>query len=404
VISLGYITKCRVCGSSDLKPFLDFGKQALANSLLPSRTSKEKSYPLALTWCSQCHLAQLTYTVNPKKLFSSYVWTTSSSNTAKVFSKTFYNLIISKLSYNQKKILDIGSNDGTFLEPFKKHGCEVLGVDPASNIAFYANKHGISTIQGFFSNSLAKKVQKEFDKFDVVIARNVLPHVSNTNDFVNGITRCLNDDGMAVIEFHYAKKIMDELHYDSIYHEHLCYFTLETIEYLLNKHHLYIHDVRDSPISGGSLIVYCRKFKATSKKLNSYKTKERNSFKDWSQFADRTYIHMLDFTNLIKDSKHHYGTLYGYGASARSSTLLNVCGVDSSFINEIADGSILKQGKYTSGTHIPIKLPKEMMKRNPKCICILAWNLSDEIISILRKQYKYKGKIIIPLPGDPRII
>jgi len=404
VISLGYITTCRSCGSDFLEDILDFGEQALANGLVISATTKDKKYPLSLVRCSNCHLVQLNYTVPPDILFSNYVWVTSSSDMAIDHSIKFYNtLVLEKLNSKQRKILEIGSNDGTFLKPFKEMGFEVLGVDPAENIAKIANDAGINTICGFFGRDLAMKLSK----FDVVIARNVIPHVSNLNEVIWGIKKCLHPKGLAVIEFHYAKTILDELHYDSIYHEHLCYFTVETIETLLNKYGIYIHDIRESPVSGGSLILYCRLYPdgILSRYLNNasknYISKEDNSLRRWRNFACDTSNHIKKLQDFIAKAKDTYGKVYGYGASARSSTLLNVSHLK---LSKIADINPLKQWKFTSGNHIPVVSPEALMNNKPKCICILAWNLSDEIIRTLRDKYNYKGPIIKPLPGDPKYV
>ncbi|MDO8742954.1 MAG: methyltransferase domain-containing protein, partial [Candidatus Azambacteria bacterium] len=256
------IDSCRVCNSVNIVPFFDLGKQPAANSLLKSPIQKENFYPLSLSWCQDCNLVQLNETINPEELFSEYVWVTATSKTAQEFSEVFCQELINRTN-NPKDgyVLEVASNDGTFLVPFIKKGYKVLGIDPAKNIVDMAMAEGVQTKCVFFNREAAEKILEENGPAKIIFARNVLPHVANTRDFVEGLQMCLDMEGTLAIEVHYAKKILDELHYDSIYHEHLCYFTLRTIERLLNDFGLFIFDITLSPISGGSIIVYAKREK-----------------------------------------------------------------------------------------------------------------------------------------------
>lgn len=404
------ISECRVCKNKNIREFFNLGNQPFANSLLKTPNEKEKFYPLSLSWCPNCNLVQLNHTADPKELFSNYVWVTATSKTTKEHAVNFYKKIISRTkSLAEGYVLEVASNDGTFLIPFIENGYKALGVDPAKNIVDMAIKEGVSTICGFFGEEMAREIIEEHGHAKVVFARNVLPHVANLHDFVKGLKLCLEDKGLLVLEVHYAEKICEELHYDSIYHEHLCYFTLKSIEYLLNQNGLFVFDIEKSPISGGSLVLYIKKNKTEGKPIvQSYREVEKeielNELNSWEEFAKKAYSHREKLLKIVNDLKKEGKTIVSYGASARSSTLLNFCGIDTRFISVIADQNPLKQGFYTAGTHIPIESPEKAMEKNPDYVFILAWNFTDEIIDILKGRFNYTGKCIIPLPKNPKIL
>lgn len=399
------ISSCRVCQSTGITDFLDLGNQPYANSLLKSPDQKEKFYPLSLSFCSNCSLVQLNHTANPKELFSNYLWVTATSKTANKYAKAFATEVIKRVqNLKQGYVLEVASNDGTFLVPFIKKNIKVLGIDPAQNIADLAVKNGIPTQAKFFGVKAAEETVKDLGPAKVVIARNVLPHVAKLHDFVLGMYTALADDGLLVIEFHYAQKIYQELHYDSIYHEHLCYFTLRSFEILLNQFNFYISDIGESPISGGSLVVYATKGKTKeSKAVSSYRKAEKkikvNELESWQDFAKKVINHRKALLKIL--NKYRGKRIIGYGASARSSTLLNYCQIDSKILPVIADQNPLKKGLYTAGTHILIESPETAFRKKPDIVVILAWNFAKEIIKILKEKFKFHGVCIIPLPNNP---
>ncbi len=255
----------------------------------------------------------------------------------------------------------------------------------------------------------SEEIINKHGKARTVIVRNVLPHVANLHDFVQGLQMCLEDDGLLAIEFHYAAEIFEELHYDSIYHEHLCYFTLKSIENLLNRYGIHVYDIKESRISGGSLILYAKKKKEKeTDKVTYYRDlEEKNGINDldsWQDFAEKVRNHRKQLLEILKDTMDSGGNVVGYGASARSSTLLNYCEIDSRYISMIADQNELKHNHYTAGTHIPISSPQIVMKNNPDYVFILAWNFKDEIIEKLKNDFNFKGKCILPLPNNPKIV
>jgi len=405
------ITTCRVCGSDRIEGFFDLGKQPLANSLLDTPDDQEEVYPLSLSYCHECSLVQLDETVPPEKLFLHYLWVTGTSATAQKHANTFYEACVSRLNNPDKKgyVLEVASNDGTFLIPFQKGGYSVLGIDPAKNIAAMAVEQGVPTEAIFFGSKSAADIVSRKGKAEIVFARNVLPHVAETRDFVDGLQTCLSDTGVLAIEAHYAKIILEELHYDSIYHEHLCYFTVKSMERLLESFGLYVFDLAESPISGGSLVYFATKEKKDpSARLISYREREEadktNDFDQWKDFAKRSFEHRDALTAMLNTEKTKGSKIVGWGASARSSTMLNFCGIGPDVVPVIVDLNPLKQGKFTAGTHIPIKNDEEVMKEGPDCVFLLAWNFRDEIAARLAERFGFKGICIVPFPKEPHVM
>ena len=394
------IKKCRFCLNKKLTLVIDLGKQPPANSL-QKKFNKQKNIPLKILRCNKCTLLQLSATVKPEYLFSKYVWVTGTSKIIKKYRKFFVNKILNKNKHNKKKLLEVASNDGFFLEKFKKKNFEVIGVDPAKNIASKANKKGIKTLPIFFNEKSAKLIAKKYFYPDIVICRNVVPHVENINGLMKGISRILSEKGKLYIEFHYAENLSKELHYDYIYHEHIFYFTYFSIKKILNKNNLYPIDYFKSPISGGSIVLEISKIKNKESedlmKLKKYEKKIKiNTNNYWLNYFKKCLNHKIKLNNILKNYKKN--EVIGYGASARSSTLLNFCNIDFNKIKFIFDINKLKHNLLTAGTNIRIIKPNKKALKNIRCIIILAWNFKTEIISFLKNKLNYKEKIIVVLP------
>ncbi len=403
------IEKCRVCESKEVTGFFDLGVQPLANSLLDRPDQPEKKYPLSLSYCHNCSLVQLNETIPPEVLFSRYVWVTGTSKAAKDFAEDFYKELIARTKNARSGYaLEIASNDGTFLKPFLQNGHDVLGVDPAENIVAMAEKEGVPTKCAFFGVTAAKQIVKEKGRAKMIFARNVMAHVANTHDFVEGLREALSDDGILAIEAHYAGVILEGLQYDAIYHEHLFYFTLKSLAWLLRAHGLYVFDVLQGPISGGAIIVYAKKQKSeVSQNVLLWQEHEEiqkmNIGESWQNFAKQARAHREKLLAILDDISKKGERVVGWGASARSSTMLNFCGIDAGILPEIIDMNPLKQGRYTAGTHIPIVSAETGMKSNPGMVFILGWNFSAEIMGALRNKFNFKGSCLVPLPREPRI-
>ncbi|SVC89148.1 uncharacterized protein METZ01_LOCUS342002, partial [marine metagenome] len=255
------INACRICDSVESLDILNLGEQPPANSLYKVGENSPPSVPLRLVFCKECSTVQLGEDVDPEYLFGEYLWTTGTSDTAIKYSEQFTKKALNHINQldNKPFVVEVASNDGTFLMRFQETDCKVLGIDPATNIAEIASKNGILTQVEFFSESLAQQLLDEHGTADIVYARNVIPHVKEVHSVISGIRILLGESGVGIIEFHNAALILEQLHYDYIYHEHLFYYTLTTIDYLLKKYDLSIFDISESPISGGSWVVYFSK-------------------------------------------------------------------------------------------------------------------------------------------------
>ncbi|MDO9181959.1 MAG: NAD-dependent epimerase/dehydratase family protein [Bacteriovorax sp.] len=403
------ITNCRIFKESKLEVFFDLGDQPPANSLRTSLDEKIPTAPLTLAWSEKAKTVQLTVDVKREFLFRNYVWVTGTSKTAIEHSHFFAEQLLKRSPKPSPFVVEVASNDGTFLKPLIEKGLKVLGVDPAINIAEEAARNGIPTNPDFFGVDAANKVIKEHGKADVLFARNVIPHVENIHDVMNGFASLLEDEGLGVIEFHHAGKILKELHYDSIYHEHMFYYSLEGMTKMLNHFGFHPFDLEYSPISGGSFIVYfSKKQKLVSDKLKAAAALEVesriNEKSEWDLFAKRCVEHKSQLLHLMENELKEGRKVVGYGASARSSTLLNYCEINGKYLTAIADKSPHKHNKYTAGTNVLILSPNKALALKPDTILLLAWNFEDEILAELKEVYKFKGRVIIPLPNKPRVI
>jgi len=399
------IKNCRISGSSNLVTILEFGNQPLANALKKTPDEAEDKFPLTLMYCPDSSLVQLKETIDKEVLFSNYTWVTGTSPSTRDYARLFFQRVIGVAKPDPDDlIMEIASNDGTFLVPFMEgvyHN--ILGVDPAENIAREANRRGVRTLDKFWSKKVSEEIVSDFGNAKVVIARNVIPHVSELHDVIAGIENVLKDDGVGIIEFHYAGQILQELHYDSIYHEHLCYFSIKSITCLLDLHGLIPFHIDTSPISGGSYVIYFSKtkFRQTDDYLKLVEKENSsgvNEIQTWKKFAKACYEHRQKSMDIAKSFSSK--TVLGFGASARSSTYLNFCGFGSTHIKAIIDNNPLKQGMYSPGSSIPIVSMERGMQMKPDLIFIFAWNFRDEVVKECRMN-GYKGQFLVAFPNKP---
>ena len=399
------IQNCRISGSSNLIAILELGNQPLANALKKAPDETEDKFPLTLMYCPDSSLVQLKETIDKEVLFSDYTWVTGTSPSTRDYARLFFQRVVEVAKPDSDDlVIEIASNDGTFLIPFIE--CDyhnVLGIDPAKNIVREANQRGVRTLYRFWGKQVSEETVADFGNAKVVIARNVIPHVSELHDVIAGIEYALRDDGVGIIEFHYAGQILQELHYDSIYHEHLCYFSIKSITYLLNLYDLVPFRIDTSPISGGSYVIYFskKKFQQSDNYLNLLEKENLfgvNEIQAWKKFAKACYEHKQKSIDIAGSFSSKI--VLGFGASARSSTYLNFCGFDSTHIQAIIDNNPLKQGMYSPGTSIPIVSLERGMQMNPDLIFILAWNFRDEVVKECRIN-GYKGEFLVAFPNSP---
>jgi SAM-dependent methyltransferase len=401
---------CRSCGSRHLELVLSLGETPLANALLTEDqlTQPEARYPLDLAFCPECALVQITETVPPEQLFSHYLYFTSFAETMLRHAEQLAKRVIETRGLGAGSlVIELASNDGYLLQFYHQAGVPVLGIEPAANIAEAARQRGIKTLTRFFGTEVADELHREGTLADVVHANNVLAHVSDLNGFVAGIARVLKPDGVAIIEVPHVKPMVESLEFDTIYHEHLCYFSLIALQALFNRHGLTVVDVERLPIHGGSLQLHVGSSGTPSDAVCKLLEEEKAAGLDrvgfYAEFGSRVRGLKGDLRGLLADLKKDDAHVAGYGASAKGSTLLNYCGIGRETLDFVVDRSTVKQGLYTPGTHLPIVAPEVVQERRPDYLLLLAWNLTDEILQQQHAHRERGGRFIIPVPA-PKVI
>ena len=396
---------CRSCGSRHLELVLSLGETPLANALLTEDqlTQPEARYPLDLAFCPDCALVQITETVPPEQLFSHYLYFTSFAETMLRHAEQLAKRVIETRRLGAGSlVIELASNDGYLLQFYEQAGVPVLGIEPAVNIAEAARQRGIKTLTRFFGTEVADELHREGTLADVVHANNVLAHVSDLNGFVAGIARVLKPDGVAIIEVPHVKPMVESLEFDTIYHEHLCYFSLIALQALFNRHGLTVVDVERLPIHGGSLQLYVGSSgtpsDAVCKLLDEEKAAGLDRVGFYAEFGSRVRGLKGDLRGLLANLKKDDASVAGYGASAKGSTLLNYCGIGRETLDFVVDRSTVKQGKYTPGTHLAIHDPAKLLEDMPDYVLLLTWNFADEIVAQQAEYRRRGGRFIIPVP------
>jgi nucleoside-diphosphate-sugar epimerase len=383
---------------------LSLGSTPPANAFLKNGEigKPEQFFPLDLYFCKHCSFVQLLDIVSPELLFRNYVYLSSVSTSFVAHFEELAETICNRFNLSAGSLIaDIGSNDGILLRPLKERGMRVVGVDPATKIAELATKSGIETIGEFFTPEIAKKIAAEKGHAKIVTATSVFPHIDNLDSFVAAVRNLLSADGIFIIEAYYLVDLLEKNLFDTIYHEHLSYFTVRTIAHLLGRLGMEVFDVEKTNTHGGSLRIFAQKAGGpypVQLSLRRFLTDEsrRNldSTSTYIDFARRLEEGKKGLKQVLTELRASGKRVAGYGAAAKANTLLNYFGITSEILEYIVDDSPWKQGLYTPGTHIPVVSSDELRKREPDYILILAWNFANSIMN----KYMHLGKFIIPVP------
>jgi nucleoside-diphosphate-sugar epimerase/SAM-dependent methyltransferase len=399
-------TDCHSCGTHGLLPVLDLGKMPKSDGLVAdAAVGREQRYPLQLGYCPSCALVQLLETPPAEDMFGAgYLYFSSYSQDLLEHSRANASELVERLDLDDRSlVVELASNDGYMLRNFAERNIPVLGIDPAPRQGEVARRSGIETLTAFFSRDLALKLRDERRRADLIIANNVVAHVADTNDFVAGIRALLKDDGLAVVEFPYVRDLIDKCEFDTIYHEHLCYFSVTSADALFRRHGLYINDVRRIPIHGGSLRLFLRPIEARQASVLSLLYEEKtlgvDSYAYYETFAGRVRDFRSAARKLIGDIKASGKRIAAYGAAAKGTIMLNYLGFNGSTLEYVVDKNVHKQGMHIPGVGLRIHDPGRLIEDRPDYLMILPWNFRDEIIRQQTGYHDAGGRFIVPIPN-----
>lgn len=375
---------CRICDSNNLTPVIDLGEQPWCNHFLTKEElGEEPFYPLRVLFCNSCKTSQLDYTVKKEIMFGNHTYLSGVTNSLSAHFKTIALDVNSRFSYKEKKsVLDIGSNDGTQLKHFQELGWEVLGVESSIKTAEIANNNGVPTLNKFFNLETMKGIGRKYDVFN---AAGVFFHLEELHSVTSAIKFGLSDDGIFVVQFLYMKSIMENNAFDQIYHEHLLYYTLETINVLLRKHNLEMFDAYLAPIHGGQMIGFVshpgmyKKTERYHKLVEDEEFSKCNELESYFSFADRIKVMKNENINFLCEAKKMGKTIYGMGAPVKGNTLLNYFNVGTDLIDCLLEKNELRKDLFSPGMHIPILIEKDVTTV-PDIYYVLAWNFKKEIL------------------------
>ena len=406
------MNNCMVCDSAKVEIFLDLGSTTLANKFLTidELAGPEPSFPLRVGFCHGCGHVQLTESVPPGAMFTDYLYVSGVSDTLKAHLHDLSDVIVERYRPSARDlVVDIGCNDGTLLNGFRRHGMRVLGVDPAENLAALTKDSGVDRYVGFFDSKSAKEIVQRWGKASIVTSTNSFPHIPQLNDFMRGLETVLAPGGVFVIEAHYLADLLEQVAFDTVYHEHVSYWALKPMMTLFERHGLVVTNAERIPLHHGQLRVCVQRRgegvvqPAVAQILEMESARGLGRFETYEIFSQQTMKIKTSLATTLRQLKAQGYTIAGYGAPAKGNTLLSFLDLGPDLVAFIADRSPLKQGRYTPGTHIPVVSPTRLLTEQPDYVLLLAWNFADEVISQQAEYRNRGGRFILPVP-EVRII
>ena len=401
-------TSCRICENPALLPILSLGAQPLANSLLEAGELQqpERRFPLDLAFCPACSLVQITTTVSPDLLFRDYLYFSSFSERMLSHARAITTRVIDEERLSPESlVVEIASNDGYLLQYFVRAGVPVLGVEPARNIAAVARQRGVRTHEEFFGLDAARELAARGDRADVMFANNVMAHVADVNGMVEGVKVLLKESGVGIFETPYVADFVDRNEFDTIYHEHLCYYSLAALETLFARHGLEVFDVERLDIHGGSLRIFVAHAgrRPITAAVRALRDEERDrgilTHAFYGDFANRIGRLRAALRDVLTGLHLQGRRIAAYGAAAKGAILLNVFGIGVDLIDFAADRNTHKQGRYMPGCHVPVVDPVRLLDDKPDYVLLLAWNFADEIVKQQAEYLRRGGRFIVPVPN-----
>jgi cyclopropane fatty-acyl-phospholipid synthase-like methyltransferase len=399
--------RCRICKGGNLIEFLDLGIQPHCNSFLREDQLKdpEPKYPLKMMFCPDCKLAQLSYVVDADIMFKDYLYVSGTTRTLSEHFRCSAEKLTQKFSLKPDSlVVDIGSNDGTFLKHFQDLGMRTVGVEPADNIAEIAAKNGVETVNDYFSEKTAQKIRAEKGAASLITAAGVFFHIDDMDDVCRGIYELLADDGVLHVQAIYLGDVLKQNSFDNIYHEHLSLYTVTPLTELFSRFGMTIFDLEHSDIHGGTMLYYvCREGarpinESVEKQLEYERSMGWDKLQAYEEFAERVHSIRKELKNILTDLKSQGKRIAAYTAPAKGNTLLNFCEIGPETLECAAERAPLKIGLFTPGTNIPVMDEDEVMKNPPDYFLLLAWNFKDELLQKNQAFRDKGGKFIIPIP------
>jgi SAM-dependent methyltransferase len=409
IVMTDHEQSCRFCGAQLHHTVVDLGMSPLCESYIPEEkvNAMEPFYPLHVKVCDQCYLVQLDEYVSAEDIYSEYAYFSSFSDSWLKHVSDFTDMIVERLGLDENSfVVELASNDGYLLKNFVTKNIPCLGIEPAANIAKTAEANGVPSLVRFFGENTAKDMVANGQQADLIIGNNVLAHVPDLNDFVKGIKTLLKLEGTVSIEFPHLMRLMEQNQYDTIYHEHFCYFSWITVEKVFAAHGMRLFDVEELPTHGGSIRIFgCHSSRAETPLTNrALELRERelaagfDRMETYADFGEKVKESKRSLLNFLIDTKRAGKMIAGYGAPGKGNTLLNYCGIREDFVDFTVDRNPYKHGKLLPGTRIPVFPVEKINEEKPDYILILPWNIKEEIMKQMAHIREWGGKFVVPIP------